>query len=43
MVTSTSASFGMGLSVAREPSRAIRRIPGVDRADRRNVSTALSR
>jgi hypothetical protein len=32
MVTSTSASFGTGFSVASEPSRAIRKTPGVDRA-----------
>ena len=43
MVTSTSASFGTGLSVASEPSRAIRKTPGVDCAARTNASTALSR
>ena len=34
MTTSTSASFGTGLSVESEPSRAIRRTPGDDRAAR---------
>jgi hypothetical protein len=43
MITSTSASFGTGLSVASEPIRAIRRTPGVDRAARTNASTALRR
>jgi hypothetical protein len=43
MVTSTSASFGTGFSVASEPSRAIRKTPGIDRVARTNASTALSR
>src|SRR4029077_4455236 len=43
MVTSTSASFGTGLSVASEPSRAIRSTPGDDLAARTKASTALSR
>jgi hypothetical protein len=42
-VTSTSASFGTGLSVASEPMRAIWRTPGVDRAAWTKASTALNR
>jgi hypothetical protein len=45
MVASTSASFGIGLSVsvASEPSRAICRSPGDNLAARTKASTALSR
>ena len=43
IVTSTSASFGTGLLVDSEPSRAIRRTPGDDLAARTKASTALSR
>jgi hypothetical protein len=40
MDTSTSASFGMGLSVTSEPTSAIRRTPGHELAARTNASTA---
>jgi hypothetical protein len=43
MVTSTSASFGTGFSVASEPIRAIRRTLGSERPARTNASTAPSR